>query len=97
VSVKPIYVVCVFNVYSEHPDLFPGETVEDMAYRKRTHHFLGWTAKDAEEAAESSFHRSCDHNWWPPVFLGEFPIATDEAGHEFIDADVTCPRCGEAF
>jgi hypothetical protein len=96
VSVKPIFVVCVFNVYSEEPDC-PSETAEERAARKRTCHFTGFTADEADEAAERSLHNSSAHNWWPAVLLGEFPIATDAAGQEFIDAEVTCPRCGNAF
>ncbi len=91
-SSKPVYVVCVFNVYCDEPAR-PDESREEILRRKQTFHYFGYTAKGAEDNAETIFHHSCEHNWWPPVLLGEFPISTTD-GQELIEGDLTCPRCG---
>lgn len=94
---RPLYVVCVFNVYAHEPD-DADETSEDRDERKRTYHYAGFTASEAEEMARFRFHRSSDHNWTLPVLIGEFPTKTDEAGREIADVDVvTCPHCGATF
>jgi hypothetical protein len=94
-TTKPVYVVCVFNVYCNEAAR-PEESPEEILKRKRTFHYFGYTPESAEDQAEATFHRSCDHNWWPPVLLGEFPIAIKD-GQELVEGDLTCPHCGIAL
>jgi hypothetical protein len=91
-TTKPVYVVCVFNVYSDEPAL-PDESPEDIRKRKQTFHYLGFTAESADDQAKTLFRQSCTHNWWPPVLLGEFPILIKD-GPGVVDADLICPHCG---
>jgi hypothetical protein len=91
-TIKPVYVVCVFNVYCDEPPR-PEESREEILRRKRTLHYFGYTPESAEENAEAMLHHSCDHNWGPSVLLGELPISIED-GRELIEGDLTCPQCG---
>src|SRR5258708_2988519 len=78
-ATKPLYVVFVFNIYSDEP-AFPGESPEDQLKRKRTYHYAAFSPDDAVQMAESRFHKSCAHNWMEPTLAGEFPTKFDRTG-----------------
>jgi hypothetical protein len=93
---KPLYVVCVFNLYAHEPDE-PQETPEQRAERRRTYHCAGFSPEAALELAWVRFGRCCDYNWTYPALLGEFPTRT-EGGWEVADVEtLTCPHCGQTF
>jgi hypothetical protein len=94
---KPLYVICIFNLYSDEPDE-PGESPGDRERRKQTYHYAGFTPEEVEAVVRGRFARSCDHNWYPPLFLGEFPTKVIEDGWEVVDVEsLTCPHCGQTF
>jgi len=96
-STKPLYVICVFNVYADEPDE-PSETPDQRAERKQTYHCAAFSPGEAEKIAWSRFHRSSSHHWTQPALLGEFPTKWEEAGWEVADvATLICPFCGQTF
>jgi hypothetical protein len=96
-AIKPVYVVCIFNVYSDMPDE-PGKSTADRENRKRTRHAVGFTAQHAEDLAFNRFAKLMEYNWYPATLLGEFQTKLDQDGREVVDVDLlTCPHCGKAF
>lgn len=98
-AAKPVYVVCIFNVYADFPDAeFPGETLEEKADRRRCRHVIGYTAEAALAAVPHWCETCCDYNWTQPALLGEYPIKLLEDAREVVDSEtLTCPHCGETF
>ena len=95
---KPVYVVCVFNVYADCPDAeLPDETPAQKAERKRCRHFLGLTPDEAEAAIPHWCVGSCDYNWYVPTLLGTYPTRFFR-GREIVDVEtLTCPHCKTPF